>query len=273
MQLADLNALSRDFIPTPTMPVLFIGHGSPMNAIEENEFATGWQKVAAGLPKPNAILCISAHWETNGTWVTAMEQPRTIHDFYGFPKALFDVQYNAPGSPALARLTSETIQTTGVGLDQDWGLDHGAWSVLKHMYPDATIPVLQMSLNKNQPPEWHYSLAQELRLLRNRGVLIIGSGNMVHNLGMMNWRLPDAGFDWADEANNMIKRFIQENNSLLLTQYHQLGREISMAVPTPEHYLPLLYILGLQQKEEAISFFNDKTVFGSISMTSLQIGN
>ena len=272
MQLTDLNAISRNFEPTPVMPALFVGHGSPMNAIEENEFAEGWRKVAGRLPKPNAILCISAHWETNGTWVTAMEHPRTIHDFYGFPKPLFDVQYNAPGSPALAQITSETIQSTNIGLDQDWGLDHGAWSILKHMYPDASIPVLQMSLNKNQPPEWHYRLARELQALRSRGVLIIGSGNMVHNLGMMNWRSPDAGFDWADEANAMIKQFILTNDYQPLTQYQQLGREIKMAIPTPEHYLPLLYTLGLQQKNEAVSFFNDKTVFGSISMTSLQIG-
>ena len=255
------------------MPVIFAGHGSPMNAIELNEFSQGWQAMVKDLPQPTAILCISAHWETRGTFVTAMEQPKTIHDFYGFPQPLFDVQYPAPGSVTLANDTIQAVATTSVAKDLSWGLDHGCWSILKHMYPTATIPVVQLSLNQLQDPLWHYQLAKELGVLRHKGVLIIGSGNMVHNLGVMNWKTPETGYDWAREANEIFKTLIKNNDHLSLATYKDLGDEVRQSIPTPEHYLPLLYTLGLKTEDEQVQFFNDKTIFGSISMTSLLIGN
>lgn len=255
------------------MPVVFAGHGSPMNAIEQNEFSKGWQEIAKGLPEPTAILCISAHWETRGTFVTAMERPKTIHDFYGFPQQLFDLQYPVQGSPELANDTIVAVEQTHIEKDLTWGLDHGCWSILQHMYPAANIPVVQLSLNQLQDPFWHYQLARELNVLRNKGVLIIGSGNMVHNLGVMNWKTPEKGYDWAEEANQRLKTLITNNDHLSLANYKDLGAEMRQSIPTPEHYLPLLYILGLKTDDEKVQFFNDKTVFGSISMTSLLIGN
>jgi len=257
---------------TERMPALFVGHGSPMNAIEYNEFAKGWKTITANIPTPTAILCISAHWETRGTYVTAMEKPRTIHDFYGFPKALFDVEYPAPGSPALAALTMQTIQSEQVQADTQWGLDHGCWSILTHMYPDATIPVVQLSMNQLQKPEWHYALAKELAVLRNKGVLIVGSGNMVHNLGIMNWHTPETGYDWAVEANKSFKDLIVKGDHLQLAAYRTMGSAVQQSVPTPEHFLPLLYLLGLKNDADNLQFFNDKTIYGSISMTSVLIG-
>lgn len=254
------------------MPALFVGHGSPMNAIEYNEFAIGWKNITGNIPTPTAILCISAHWETRGTYVTAMERPRTIHDFYGFPKALFDVEYPAPGSPALAALTMQSIQSENVQADHQWGLDHGCWSILNHMYPDAAIPVVQLSMNQLQKPEWHYVLARELSDLRNKGVLIVGSGNMVHNLGIMNWHTPETGYDWAVEANENFKDLITKGDHQQLAAYHSLGRAVQQSVPTPEHFLPLLYLLGLKNDADNLQFFNDKTIYGSISMTSVLIG-
>ncbi len=254
------------------MPLLFLGHGSPMNAIEENEFTNGWREIGATLPKPQAILCISAHWETIGTQVTAMEAPRTIHDFYGFPRELFGVSYPAPGSPALAEATRRGVQKTIVELDTKWGLDHGCWSVAKHLFPDANIPVIQLSLDRRQSPLWHYELAGELAFLRRKGVLILGSGNIVHNLGIMDWENSDDGYDWAREANDLLKHLILEGDHTRLAGYQALGEEIRLSVPTPEHFLPLLYVLALKDEKEGIGFFNDKTIFGSISMTSLKIG-
>jgi 4,5-DOPA dioxygenase extradiol len=255
------------------MPVIFAGHGSPMNAIEMNEFSKGWQTMVHNLPEPTAILCISAHWETRGIFVTAMEQPKTIHDFYGFPQPLFDVQYPAPGSPALANETIKAVTTDSIEKDLSWGLDHGCWSILNHMYPNANIPVVQLSLNQLQDPLWHYQFAKELGALRQKGVLIIGSGNMVHNLGVMNWKTPDTGYDWATEANEIFKTLIADNDHLSLATYKNLGAAVRQSIPTPEHYLPLLYTLGLKTEDEKLQFFNDKTIFGSISMTSLLIGN
>ncbi len=257
---------------TPAMPVLFLGHGSPMNAIELNEFSRGWQQIGKSLPVPNAILCVSAHWETRGTFVTAMEKPRTIHDFGGFPRALFDVQYPAPGSPDLARETSKIITQTKVGLDENWGLDHGAWSVIKHLYPKADIPVIQLSLDYGKSPREHYALAAELAALRKKGVLIIGSGNIVHNLRIIDWKKPDTGYDWAVETDAKMRQWITEGNHQALIDYKKAGMAFEQSVPTPEHYLPLLYTLGLQGKNEEISFFNTKTIMGSISMTSVKIG-
>ena len=260
---------------TEKMPLLFVGHGSPMNAIEENEFVTGWRNVENTLPKPNAILCISAHWETRGTFVTAMEKPTTIHDFGGFPKELFDVQYPAPGSPELAKETKNTIKKTDIGLDEKWGLDHGAWSIIRRLYPSADIPVVQMSLDYFQSPQYHYELGKELASLRNKGVLIIGSGNLVHNLRMVAWEKLNTigfGFDWAIEADHKMKKFILDGNHQELMNYKALGSAFNMAIPTPEHFLPLLYILALQEKNENLSIFNDKAVAGSLTMTSVKIG-
>ena len=263
---------------TEPMPVLFIGHGSPMNAIEDNEFSKAWREVAKILPKPKAILCISAHWETRGTRVTAMEKPRTIHDFGGFPRALFEVQYPAPGSPWLAQEIKDTVRKVNVGLDQDWGLDHGCWSVLVQMYPAADIPVIQLSLDYTKPASEHYALAKELAPLRKKGVLIFGSGNMVHNLGRVvakgdglgNFNIP-FGLDWAIKANELFKRLINENRHPELTNYPPLGNAVKLAVPTPEHYLPMLYILALKQENETVTYFNDQIVGGSLAMTSLII--
>ena len=272
LHLSQLRKVTDTFSPTEKMPVLFLGHGSPMNAIEENEFARGWANAGKTLPKPNAILCISAHWETRGTYVTAMEKPKTIHDFGGFPDELFAVQYPAPGSTWLANETKNAITSTAVGLDQSWGLDHGCWSVVKRMYPKADIPVIQMSIDYQQGPQYHYTLAKELAALRHKGVLIIGSGNMVHNLGIMDWNRPQAGYDWAVEANTKMKNFISTGDHTSLINYKSQGKSFELSIPTPEHYLPLLYILGLKEKNDAVSFVNDKTIMGSIAMTSVKIG-
>ncbi len=272
MNLKHLHQLTGDFESSEKMPVLFLGHGSPMNAIEENEFVRGWRNMGQSLPRPTAILCVSAHWETRGTYVTAMEKPKTIHDFGGFPPELFAVQYPAPGSPQLAAETKEMITKTEVGLDQQWGLDHGCWSVVKRLYPDADIPVLQLSLDYQQGPQYHYELAKELASLRRKGVLITGSGNMVHNLGIMDWNSPDTGYEWANEANTTMKNLIRNGDHASLIRYTSMGKAFQLSIPTPEHYLPLLYVLGLKDEKDEVSFFNDKTVMGSISMTSVKIG-
>ena len=269
-----LNTMTRSFDSTPTMPVLFLGHGSPMNAIEENEFVRGFREIGKVIPKPHAILCVSAHWETSGTFVTAMEHPKTIHDFGGFPEELFAVQYPAPGSPELAKETKDVVRKTDVGLDNEWGLDHGCWSVVKHLYPNADVPVVQMSLDHYQTPQAHYALGKELSSLRKRGVLIIGSGNMVHNLRMVAWDKLDAteyGYDWALEANDGMKKYVLDGDHQSLMDYRSQGKAFQLAIPTPEHFLPLLYVLALQEKAETVSLFNDKTVAGSLSMTSLKI--
>lgn len=274
MKLRELNRITDFFDNTVKMPALFLGHGSPMNAIEENEFVTGFRNVAKDIPKPNAILCISAHWETKGTFVTAMQNPATIHDFGGFPKELFGVQYPAPGSPELAVETKSLITKTEVGLDDKWGLDHGAWSVIKHLYPAADIPVIQLSLDYSQTPQYHYELAQQINSLRKKGVLIIGSGNIVHNLRMVDWRRLNEtfGFDWAIEANEKMKEFILNGDHQQLINFRLQGNAFDLAIPTPEHYLPLLYTLALQGKNEEVKLFNDKAVGGSLTMTSLKIG-
>jgi len=257
------------------MPVIFFGHGSPMNAIEKNEFTEGWKAIGDTLRLPKAILCISAHWETRGTFVTAMDHPRTIHDFGGFPKKLFDVQYPAPGSHILAEETKKIAVQTDIGMDQNWGLDHGAWSVIMHLYPKADIPVVQLSLDYTKPPQYHYDLARQLSVLRQKGILILGSGNIVHNLRMVAWdKIGEGGFgyDWALEANEKMKNLIMNGDHRSLIDYAGQGPAFKLAIPTPEHYLPLLYILALQEKSEELEFFNDKPVMGSLSMTSLKIG-
>jgi 4,5-DOPA dioxygenase extradiol len=272
MKLNALNSFTSNFEKTELMPALFLGHGNPMYAIQENEFTEGWQTTAKLLPVPKAILVISAHWETRGTFVTAMTKPQTIHDFGGFPKELFDVQYPAPGSPELAMQTKELIKKTSVELDHQWGLDHGTWSVIKHMYPNANIPVIQMSMDYKKDPAWHYSLATELATLRQKGILIIGSGNMVHNLQRADWHATK-GADWAIEANEKMKKLILNNDHQSLINYSTLGKEVQMAIPSPDHYIPLLYALGLKSEKETVSLFNDKTELGAISMTSVKISN
>lgn len=257
------------------MPVLFIGHGSPMNGIEDNEFSRAWSSLGKQIPKPEAVLVVSAHWLTRGTFVTAMENPKTIHDFGGFPQELFEVQYPAKGSPAIAKETASLITSTNVGLDHDWGLDHGTWTVVRHMYPDADIPVLQLSIDYYQPAQYHYELAKQLATLRKKGVLIIGSGNMVHNLRMIDWRnmdTPHFGFDWAIEMNELFKNKISTNDHKSLIDYQSLGEKARLAIPTPDHYYPLIYTLALQDKKDDILFFNDKMVGGSLNMTSVKIG-
>lgn len=255
------------------MPVLFIGHGSPMNGIEDNEFSDNWAAMARDIPVPKAVIVVSAHWFTNGTHITAMDFPQTIHDFGGFPKALFDVEYPAPGSPQLAAETAALVHSTAVGLDHDWGLDHGAWTVVRHMYPEAIIPVLQLSIDYTKDPRYHYDLAKELYQLRRKGVLILGSGNMVHNLRMMSWEMINGGgYDWALEINEKFKELILSNNHQPLMAYQSLGKAALMAIPTPEHYLPLMYTLGLKNDQEEVSLFNDKAVGGSLTMTSVRIG-
>ena len=258
------------------MPVLFVGHGSPMNGIEDNEFSARWEKMGDELPTPKAVLVISAHWFIKGTKITAMDFPKTIHDFGGFPQELFDVQYPAPGSPILAEDAKSLIHSAGVELDHDWGLDHGAWTVVRRMYPDAKIPVLQLSIDYTKPPQYHYELAKELAALRKKGVLILGSGNMVHNLRMVNWSMmgkEGGGYDWAVTMNDKFKSFIANGDHNSLIHYDKLGRDAALAIPTPEHYLPLLYTLGLQDKKDEISFFNDKAVGGSLTMTSVKISH
>lgn len=274
MKLNELNKMTRDLDNTERMPVLFLGHGSPMNAIEENEFVSGFRKVSSEISRPSAVLVISAHWETQGTFVTAMQNPRTIHDFGGFPKALFDVQYPAPGSPELAGETKNLIKKTEVGLDEKWGLDHGAWSVIKHLYPNADVPVIQMSLDYRQSAQWHYDLAKELAALRRKGVLIVGSGNMVHNLGMVEWRRLNEtfGYDWALEASEKMKKSILSGDHQPLVNFRSQGKAFDLAIPTPEHYLPLLYILALQEKGEETTLFNDRALAGSLTMTSVKVG-
>lgn len=276
MALNPLYNWSKDLKETDgKMPVLFIGHGSPMNGIEDNAFSKTWAKLGAEIPKPKAVLVVSAHWLTKGTHITAMEAPKTIHDFGGFPQALFDVQYPAPGSPELALETSKLIVSTSVGLDHDWGLDHGTWTVVRHMYPNADIPVLQLSIDYSKPPLYHYDLAKELAALRKKGVLIIGSGNMVHNLRMVAWdRLdePEFGYDWAQQINQIFKEKIVAGDVQSLIHYERLGSAAQLAIPTPDHYYPLLYTLGLQDKTDTIDFFNDKAVGGSLTMTSVRIG-
>jgi len=274
MKLRDFKTTAEAFTDSEKMPVLFIGHGSPMNAIEENEFVSGWRKLGRELPKPQAVLCISAHWETRGTWVTAMDKPSTIHDFGGFPRELYEIQYPAPGSPQLACLTRDLVKKTEVNLDDKWGLDHGCWSITRRLFPDADIPVIQMSLDYYQAPRYHFDLARELVSLRRKGILIIGSGNMVHNLRLVDWgRMNEAdyGFDWAIEASQKMKDYMLGGDFSQLINYGSQGKAFDLAIPTPEHFLPLLYSLALKDKEESIHIFNDKALAGSLTMTSIKI--
>jgi 4,5-DOPA dioxygenase extradiol len=252
-----------------TMPALFIGHGSPMNAIEQNEYNRSWAELGTKLPKPKAILTISAHWLTQSTSVTAMERPKTIHDFGGFPQALFDQQYPAPGAQDFAELTKKLVTKTTVQGDFDWGLDHGTWSFLLPMYPQADIPVYQLSLDYYKPMKYHYELARQLQELRKKGVLIVGSGNIVHNLRMLNFS--GKPYDWATEFDEKIKTFLVDQNHQGIIDYDKIGAAAKLAVPTHDHYLPLIYSIAQQEKNEQTLFFNEKTDMGSVSMRSFVI--
>lgn len=272
-KLKSLASATSHLSGTDKMPVLFVGHGSPMNGIEDNTFTEQWAALAREIPEPVAVLCISAHWLTRGTHVTAMNQPPTIHDFGGFPQELFAVQYPAPGNPELARETAALIQSTQVGLDHDWGLDHGCWSVVKRMYPEANIPVMQLSIDYHQSPQYHYNLAKELAALRKKGVLIMGSGNLVHNLRLVDWQhfdVPDFGYDWAREISEKFRSSILSGDHKSLINYQNFGPSAKLAIPTPDHYYPLLYTLGLQDSKDEIELFNDQCVAGSLTMTSVR---
>jgi 4,5-DOPA dioxygenase extradiol len=251
------------------MPVIFVGHGNPMNAIEENEFSRAWKALGESLPRPQAILCVSAHWQDRGSYVTAMQKPRTIHDFYGFPRELNEVLYPAPGSPEWAAKVREAVHFTEIGLTGEWGLDHGTWSVLCRMFPQADVPVIQLSLDYTKSPAFHYQLGQALQPLRSQGLLIIGSGNMVHNLRMLEWG--DGAFEWAQRFDHRLSELILNRDHPALIDYESLGEDAHLAIPTNEHYLPLLYTLALQGEEENIRFFADKVTLGSISMRGLVI--
>lgn len=257
--------------PSDRLPVLFAGHGSPMNAIEDNVFSRTWKQIGKELPRPRAILCISAHWMTSGdTKVTVMAKPRTIHDFGRFPQALFEAQYPAPGAPDAALETTGAVKSVALKPDHDWGLDHGCWSVLLPMFPKADIPVFQLSLDLQKAPQWHYDLALELRALRRKGILIIGSGNIVHNLGLMQWN--DKPYDWATEFDVWSKDRIEAGDHMALIDYHKKGKLAQLAIPTNEHYLPLLYTLALQEKGDSLRFFNEQTTLASVSMRSVILG-
>lgn len=268
---------------TARMPVFFLGHGSPMNAIEDNAYRRSWQALGAEFgvkwPKPQLILCISAHWLTSGWWLTAMAQPKTIHDFGGFPQALFDQQYPAPGFPAAAQEISACVRQPDsgqpLGLDtQDWGLDHGAWGVLKPMFPQADIPVVQLSMDYSRPPAEHYALGQQLKGLRDRGVLIVGSGNIVHNLRTMQMNAaPNQAYDWAIQFDQTIADYLQAGNLAALPDFQQLGAMAQQSHPTHEHFLPLLYSAGAVEASEAPQFFNTSFQGASISMRSVVWGD
>ena len=269
--LQSLKSWAGDQPLTERMPVLFVGHGNPMNAILQNEFTRQWQQLGREIPRPKAILSVSAHWLTRGTAVTAMEMPKTIHDFGGFPQELFDQQYPVKGAPEIAKEVTRLVTKTAVHEDYEWGLDHGTWSVLKPMYPDADIPVFQLSLDYYKSPQYHYDLARELKELRNKGVLIMGSGNIVHNLRMVDFQ-NRMQYDWAASFDARIKSFIDNGDHKSVIEYEKLGSEARMAVPTNDHYLPLLYPLALQDKKDEVRYFNDKIDASSISMRSVLIG-
>jgi 4,5-DOPA dioxygenase extradiol len=253
------------------MPALFLGHGSPMNVIEENPFATGWEQLGRSLPRPKAIVSISAHWQTVGTCVTAMEAPRTIHDFGNFPQALFDIQYPAKGDSALAARIQSTLNKTEVTLDHQWGLDHGTWGVLIKMYPDADIPVLQLSLNKELEPKDHYAIGRELKPLRDDGILIVGSGNIVHNLGQISMDPQEQPAPWAVEFDETIKQFLLKGDHQGVLDFESLGEIARLSAPTPEHLLPLFYVIALQDTKEGVTFPVEGLVAKSISMRSVMI--
>ncbi len=254
------------------MPAVFFGHGSPMNTLEHNQYTETWRRLGESVPKPKAILSVSAHWYARGTAVTAMESPRTIHDFGGFPQELFEVQYPAPGDPRIAARVRDLLAPVEVTLDNSWGLDHGTWSVLVHVFPHADIPVVQLSIDGTQPPSIHYELAQKLAPLRDEGVLIVGSGNVVHNLGRIQWTDDAKPYDWAARFNEKVRGYLTARDHGPLIDYATLGEDARLSVPTPDHYLPLLYVMAQQGENETISLPIDGIEFGSIGMLTVVVG-
>jgi 4,5-DOPA dioxygenase extradiol len=255
------------------MPAIFFGHGNPLNALARNEWTEGWAAVGAGLPRPRAVLCVSAHWYLPGTLVTAMSEPRTIHDFGGFPRELYEFEYPAAGDPALASRVAELLAPLHVGLDQRWGLDHGTWSVLCHVFPAADVPVVQLSIDETQPPEFHYETAKRLAPLRDEGVLVVGSGNLVHNLHAYSWgRHPVEPFDWAVRFEERARALISAGEDAPLVAYESMGRDARLSAPTPDHYLPLLYVLALRRAGDEVGFPVEGFDGGSISMLTVRIG-
>ncbi len=257
------------------MPVYFIGHGSPMNAIQNTEFSRAWSELRIHHPKPKAILCISAHWLTRGSFITSNPMPPTIHDFGGFPKELFEVQYPAPGDPKLASEIVDYLGQDSVTLDDSWGLDHGSWSILRHIYPNADVPILQFSIKNTIDGKFHFEMGQKLKYLREKDVLIIGSGNLIHNLGLVDWSKvnnPEYGYDWAIRFNEQLKTLILNHELDKLIHYQSLGKDADLAIPTAEHYIPFLYVLGASLESDPIHIWNDKVVMGSLNMTSVTFG-
>lgn len=269
--LASLKKFADGFpVTDKVMPVIFAGHGSPMNGIQDNAYSQTWKQWGKTIATPDAVICISAHWLTSGTFITAMEEPRTIHDFGGFPEELFKVQYPAKGNTRLAAEIRNHVLKTDVKPDHEWGLDHGCWTILKHMYPEANIPVMQLSIDYAKPAAWHFALAQELKYLRKKNILIIGSGNMVHHLGMIAWNKPENfAFGWASEMNHTFKKLIDQRNFKTLFEFEHNGPSWKLAIPTPDHFYPLIYTLGLTDAKDFFRFYNDSVTMGSISMTSL----
>ena len=251
------------------MPAIFFGHGSPMNALERNVYSDSWRAIGESMPKPRAILAVSAHWYTQGTGVTAMREPRTIHDFGGFPRALHKLKYPAPGDPALAQRVQELLAPLPVQADRGWGLDHGTWSVLVHVFPQADVPVVQLSIDATQPPAYHYELGRRLAPLRDEGVLLIGSGNIVHNLRVMRAGDLAPPYDWALRFGGWVRERIERNEDAALLDYQSRGEDARLSVPTDEHYLPLLYVLGARQPDDRVSFHGDAVDLASIAMTTV----
>ena len=259
---------------TTPMPAIFFGHGNPLNALQFNSYTQGWAEIGQAIPRPEAVLCVSAHWYRPGVAVTAMARPRTIHDFGGFPRALFEIEYPAPGSPQLARRVQDLLKPIPVELDENnWGLDHGTWSVLCHVFPQADIPVVQLSIDETQPAEFHYAVGKKLAPLRDEGVLVIGSGNIVHNLHTYAWgRHEVEPFDWAVRFEKQARELLSERNDAPLVNYESLGKDALLSAPTPDHYLPLLYVMALRRKGDRLSFPVEGFDGGSISMLTVQIG-
>lgn len=251
----------------PSMPMMFVGHGSPMNAIEDNPYTRSWREMAESIPKPTSIVSISAHWYTKGTKIMNEENPKTIYDMYGFPKELYEVLYHAPGNPKLA-VAAKNLISKQSAFDNSWGIDHGTWSVLVHMYPEREVPVFQISIDASAPPEVHYQIGKDLKSLRHQGVLLFGTGNIVHNLGMVDWGMKDSGFDWAYQFDDFVKENIENRNHEKILHYLSLGGAARLAVPMPDHFNPILYILGASDEEDQVSIYNNSCTMGSLSMTS-----
>lgn len=258
---------------TKAMPAIFFGHGNPMNAVLRNAYTEGWTAIGNSIPRPEAVLSVSAHWYLPGAAVTAMPAPRTIHDFGGFPQELYRMEYPAPGSPELAARVRDLLAPVEVGLDGSWGLDHGTWSVLCHVFPQADVPVVQLGIDETRAPEFHYEIGKRLAPLRDEGVLVIGSGNLVHNLHTYAWgRHEVAPFDWAVRFETLARDLLLKGQDAPLVGYEFLGRDALLSVPTPEHYLPLLYVMGLRRAGDQVTFPVEGFDGGSISMLTVRIG-